>query len=154
MAESHRRVLALHDVRDVQGMCASIVARNGSELSFHDEGDLVAFLVAECWRLSLRYDGSQGSIFSVWAWSILSRRIVYWKRQRFVDARYTAPPVLVPLDAADDSERDQLAAVAGADAGDPASRCDSDLAGIFDARDRMRARDFAALGLRPPRRAA
>ena len=152
------RALALHDIADTEALAASIVHGSGLELSFHDREDLLAFLVATAWQLSLVYEPG-GISFSSWAGTTLRRRLVDWQRQRFGRTRWQfagrsyerARPQLVSLD---DSERDQLGDDHAAVGGDPEVDCDSGLAGLYAARDRTRAADYEALGLRPPRRAA
>jgi hypothetical protein len=47
-------------VRATEAFCSRIVQRAGLELSFHED-DLRAYLVAECWQLSLRYEPGRGS---------------------------------------------------------------------------------------------
>jgi hypothetical protein len=91
------------------------------KLSLHDGEELHAYLIAECWRLSLRYDGSQGSRFSVWARQTLSLRLVDWQRARWGRTRWTFSdghvhererPQPISLDA-NDPERDRLDAALG-----------------------------------------
>jgi hypothetical protein len=106
--------LALHDVVDAERFCASVVTRSGLQLSYHDREDLHAWLVSECWLLSLRFQPG-GISFSTYAGNTLRRRAIDWQRQRFgrrtwrfKNSVYERPRVeLVSLDA-DDSERDRL----------------------------------------------
>ena len=98
--------LALHDIRDVEAFTASILAKAGIGRSHPDHEDRHAFLIAECWILSTRYNGSQGSRFSAWAkWKLglalidRHRQVEGRTRWQFSDRTYERPrPVLVPLD--------------------------------------------------------
>ena len=99
--------LALHDVRDVEGLCARIAQRSAPELSWHEREDLGAYLVATAWELSRRYEPGGANSFSTWATTTLQRRLVDWRRAkdgrsvwRFGDGTvYERPrPELVSLD--------------------------------------------------------
>jgi hypothetical protein len=111
------------------------------------------------WRLSLRFEPG-GISFSTYAGTTLRKRLVDWQRQRFRRTRYVFTdhvverklPELVSLDA-DGPDRASLAATLGTRGGDPAADCDPDLARLLGAGSSARARDYEALGLRPPRRA-
>jgi hypothetical protein len=137
--------LALHDVADAEGFCAFIVARSRLELSYHDREDLHAWLVSECWLLSLRFEPG-GISFSTYAGNTLKRRSIDWQRQRFGrrtwrfrDKVYERPRVtLVSLD---DPGNDRLESALG---GSGLDDCEHRLA------DELRALDQR--GSRPSRR--
>ena len=131
--------LSLHGIDDVERFAGAIVQRSGLELSLHDGEELHAYLITECWRLSLRYDGSQGSRFSVWARHTLSLRLVDWQRARWGRTRWTfsgghsherARPRHVSLD---DPEHDRLgAALAGGSLDGDASGFAADMRGLAE----------------------
>ncbi len=130
------------------------------QLEWHRHDDAIAFLVALCWQLSLQFDSSRGQAFSTFAYRILRLRVVDWFRQTDGRTRWQSGehvyererPELVSF------ERDPgdggLAATLAARSGDPTADWSPDLAGILEEGNRDRARDFATLGLEPPRRAA
>jgi DNA-directed RNA polymerase specialized sigma24 family protein len=97
--------LALHDVDDAFALCSRVVSLSGLSLRWHEREDLVAYLVSECWALSLRYEPG-GIRFSTWATGTLRRRVVDWQRQRNGRTRWQFAgrvyererPDLVPLD--------------------------------------------------------
>jgi DNA-directed RNA polymerase specialized sigma24 family protein len=148
--------LRLHNVDDASAFCCAIVSRSGLNLSFHDREDLEEFLLAECWRLSLRYQPGGPKDFDGWAARILRVRVVDWQRSRFGRTRYRysnpdwnrdfTPPSFVSYDGLDES--------LATGPGDPADDCDPAFAGLLATEDRQRARDLRTLGLEPPRRAA
>lgn len=150
--------LRLHDIEDVERFVAAISSRRRGELSFHDRQDLEQFLAIECWQLSLRFKPGNGR-FSVYAGTILKRRVTDWDRKRFrtkwkfANRVYERPrPELISLDAYN-SERDRLDPGFSSRAGDSAESGDPLFDGLLGARDRQAARDYHELGLRPPRRA-
>jgi hypothetical protein len=142
----------------VEALCGSVIHKSGLELSHHDEQDLLAYLLAECWRLSLRYEPARGSTrsFAGWATTNLRLAVIEWQRKRFgrktwkfKSHTYTRErPHLVPLDDAG------LETVESERAGDPAEGCGPPLDGLYADGDRERARDYFHLGLEPPERAA
>jgi DNA-directed RNA polymerase specialized sigma24 family protein len=146
--------LKLWDVDDASAFVWAIVRKGGRELDYHDAEDLHAYLLAECWRLSLRYVPG-GVDFDGWAAKILRVRVVDWERQRsgrtrwqFADRTYERTrPTLVPLD--DDSMGD----AERAQSSDPETDCDSSLRRVLAGGSSTRARDYETLGLEPPRRA-
>lgn len=73
--------LRLHDVEDVEGLCAFILQRANLELSYHDSEDCLAFLVESTWELSIRFEPGAGR-FSVWASAALRHRVIDWQRSR------------------------------------------------------------------------
>jgi DNA-directed RNA polymerase specialized sigma24 family protein len=147
------RPLPLFDVRDVEALCTSIVQRNRLSLDHRDREDLIAYLIATCWELSLRYEPGRTS-FSTWAGNTLRLRVFDWNRARNGRTRWQFSghvyererPRLVPLDA-------ELVDTLPAGAGEPALDSDPDLGGIFDPGGSQEARDYLVLGLDPPRRA-
>ncbi|MBA2360101.1 MAG: sigma-70 family RNA polymerase sigma factor [Actinobacteria bacterium] len=154
--------LVLHDVRDVELYCARILHRANLNLPHHDSEDLLAYLVETCWELSLGYrPNGQPHRFSSYAAPILSRRIIDWQRKtrgrttwKFATHTHHRPrPVLVSIDSVT-PELDRLGASLGTWAGDPADGSDPAFGGLQAGGDRQRSRDFDALGLEPPPRAA
>ena len=151
--------LKLHGIDDVERFAVAIVHRSGIELSDHDREDLVAYLVAETWQLSVRYQPG-GISFSTWAGTTLRKRLVDWQRKRFGRTRFVfhdriierPRPQLVSLDA-DDPDGTPLGATVGSLAGDPAADRSPDLARLLGAGGRSRAWDYEAFGLEPPGRA-
>jgi hypothetical protein len=78
--------LALHDVQDAEALCARVIERSGLSLSYHDAEDLLAYLVATAWALSLVYDRGDPqypSGFSTYATRTLGLRLIDWQRSRF-----------------------------------------------------------------------
>lgn len=98
--------LPLHDIQDVEAFVASIVERRNFDLSWHDQEDLLAFLVETCWELSRQRPAPWRDSFSGWVYPYLRQRTVDWQRQRngrtkwqFKDKTYERDiPVFVPLD--------------------------------------------------------
>jgi DNA-directed RNA polymerase specialized sigma24 family protein len=152
--------LQLHDIDDAERFVGAIVSRSGFSLSFHDAEDLGEYLLVECWQLSLRYQAG-GISFSTWAGNTLRRRSVDWIRQqngrtiwRFGDGRvHERPrPVLLSLNM-DGPDGDRLRSTLDEGVGDPAADCDPDRERLLGGGSRARNRDYAILGLEPPRRA-
>jgi hypothetical protein len=148
------RPWALLGIEDVEAFTARIVERSPVELSYHERESLHSFLISETWRLSLSYKpGIIRQGFSTWARIKLHQRSIDWTRKEFGRTRWQFAgssyererPSLVPLD--DAGVVDALPAGAG----DPALDSPSDLGGVLGAGDRQEARDYRALGLRPPR---
>ena len=152
--------LQLHDIDGAERFCSAIVSRSGLQLSFHDAEDLNEYLLVECWQLSLRYQAG-GISFSTWAGNTLRRRSVDWIRKqngrtvwKFKDRVHERPrPVLLSL-SMDGPDGDRLRSTLDQGAGDPAADCDPDRERLLGDGDQARARDYAILGLDPPRRAA
>jgi DNA-directed RNA polymerase specialized sigma24 family protein len=142
--------LPLHDVRDAVALCGNVIARSRLTLSPDEHDDLLTYLVETAWKLSLRYEQGRGSTttFAGWATTILRMRIVDWQREKY-GRGYR--PHFVSLD---DPEHDRVGASLEAGDGDPADSGDPALGGLLADRDRERARDYAELGLAPPRRVA
>lgn len=110
-------VLPLHDVRDTEAFCRSVITSSRLKLSRDDYDDCLAFLISTAWELSLRYDpGDSPPRFSTYARNLLARRLIDWQRKRFGRTKwqraggrtYERERVkLISLDA-HDSERDPL----------------------------------------------
>jgi hypothetical protein len=136
----------------VESFCAAIARRYA--LPQQEQEDLIAWLIAITWELSLRYDGSQGSRFSAYARHVLVRRAPDWRRQRdgrtvwkFKDHTYERPrPEFVSVDSESGA---RLVDALSARGGDSPTDRDTDGGGLFGDRDRARARDLETLGLRP-----
>src|SRR5262245_22704083 len=122
--------LSLHDIDDVEAYCVYLINRQRrGGYAGHDYEDLLAYLIGEVWRLSLRYDKSRGSSFR----NFVARYqpVNNWERKHFGRTVWRSPsytyvrerPTLVPLDDCHD-----LADPAGAL--DPATDRLSDLLGI------------------------
>ncbi len=84
---------ALHDVDDVEKFCGRILDDQqralGVRLRPHDSEDALAFLVSECWRLSLRYDRSAAHSFSKYARAQLKLRFVDYLRSKLGRTRWS-----------------------------------------------------------------
>ena len=154
--------LALHDVRDTEALCVSVLRRSRLELSSHDFEDALSFLIEAAWKLSLGYQrGDRPASFSSYAAPILQRRVTDWQRKTkgrtrwtFRDHIYERPrPILVSLDSVT-PELDRLGASLDPRAGDLEDGGDPAFGGLQAGGDRQRARDLDALGLEPPERAA
>lgn len=96
--------LELHDVRDVEGLCRSILDRVlhswGARLQRDDHEDALSYLIATAWRLSQRYEPGRSVSFSTYSSRILERRVVDWYRSapKFTDTRYRERPIEISLD--------------------------------------------------------
>ena len=90
--------LELHDCRDIEALCINIVNRSRLTLNHYDREDLIAYLVVDAWKLSLRYQPGRGSTrdFTGWAHHILTRRVIEWQRTKY--GRYRPRPATVSLD--------------------------------------------------------
>lgn len=125
--------LALHDIRNVEAFCADIARRHLGRLGHHDHEELLAYLVEECWLLSVTvYQPSRGS-FSTFAGDALRRKLIDHQRARgrtrwqFRDRVYERQlPELVPLDPAEHAHAEA--------ARDPAADSAADLAGLLRTR--------------------
>ena len=134
--------LSLHDVRDVEALCGRVIARSGFVLSADESEDLLAYLIADCWKLSLSYRRGIGSTttFSGWATFILRRRVFEWQRQR---SGRGYRPSFVSLD------DPGLGEPVAQGPGDSTPGRLSAGPGLHGGRDSSRASDFALLGLDP-----
>jgi hypothetical protein len=153
---------SLHDIRDVRGFCSTIASRRLS-LSRDDREDLEAYLVSECWKLSLSYQRGNPKFpprFSVHATRVLSLRTVDWMRQRFGRTRWQFAGHTYererprPLSLDDGVVADRLGQALSPVDGDHETGRDEDLRRLYAERDRCRDRDLALLGLEPDGRAA
>jgi hypothetical protein len=141
------RPLALLDVEDTERLVNHVIVRSGLALRPHQHDELATFLIAECWKLSLRFERGRGSTttFAGWAATNLRLRVVDWLRHEFGSSRLVHQrPEFLSLD---DPDRDHLGSALGARDGDPAASCDPDLERLDAARNRERARDYETLGL-------
>lgn len=96
--------LVLHGV-DVEYVCHWAIEKAGiADLSHHEREDLLAYLIAECWELSERFDPERFSKgFDAYAYITLKKRAVGWdqriRRRRlkwqFADRTYERPAVHV-----------------------------------------------------------
>lgn len=148
--------LELHDLRDTEKLCREVLGRfdrgHGSRL--RDDEDAIAWLIAECWSLSERFEPDPtGTAFSTYAFRTLSLRTVDYIRRtegrtkwQFADRVYERErPVVLSLDACapgDDDGDVELGELVAAGDGDPAARRDSDLlARLLEGGDGERDRD-------------
>jgi hypothetical protein len=67
--------LALHDCEDVEALAQSVISRAALDLRPHQHEDLLAFLLGECWRLSLKYEQGKGSTTSFVGWATTNLRL-------------------------------------------------------------------------------
>jgi hypothetical protein len=85
--------LALYDVDDAEAFCGRILDDQlrafGVRLRRHDTEDALAFLVSECWRLSVRYDPNVGQKFSTYARRQLRLRFVDFLRAKLGRTRWS-----------------------------------------------------------------
>lgn len=85
--------LGLHDVDDVERFCERVLDDQlrafGIRLRSHDNEDALAYLVAEAWTLSLRYDPSVGQKFSTYARHQLRLRFIDWLRTKLGRTRWS-----------------------------------------------------------------
>jgi hypothetical protein len=154
--------LSLHDADDVEGMCWAIVYRSGLVLNETPQHDLCTYLIETAWQLSLKYEEGRGSTSSFvgFATTNLRLRTIDWLRREhgrtkwsFADHTHTRErPQLVSFDAL--AEHDLIGSALASGPGDSETDWNEDGAGLFADRDRSRARDLAALDIRPRRRAS
>jgi hypothetical protein len=117
----------LWDVDDVEALCGSVIERSGLELDYYDREDLLAYLLALIWELSLKWDPPakyRHKGFAVWAATTLKRRVVDWDRSRKGRTKWKFAggvvyertlPQLVSLDAGDGTRLDEALAGSGLD---------------------------------------
>lgn len=78
--------LELHGV-DAEGLVRKALddalRTRGIHLRPHEHADAVAFLVAECWRLSVAYDPARTSRFSTFAYRRLRLLVWDWHRREY-----------------------------------------------------------------------
>jgi hypothetical protein len=133
----------LWDVEDTEAFCAALIQRSRLTLTTVERDDLLAYLIAEAWTLSLRYDPAVRT-FASFAGSTLRLRVIDWYRRErgrtrwtFADRTYERPlPTLVSLDADRDSLGDADAGGAGDSPADRVASLDGLLAGGSRATDR------------------
>ena len=169
--------LALHDIHDVEAFCTTIAKGRNRQHNHHEQEDLIAWLIEECWILSTRYQPG-GITFSTWARTTLQKRVHDHIRQR--DGRTTwkfknhthtrTRPHLVSLDNPTwmDGRDEEARTTIGLDyysrAGlghsvtgqplDPEIHRSPDLMRLLRTRDRTRPRPDNTMGQRTPRAAA
>jgi DNA-directed RNA polymerase specialized sigma24 family protein len=145
--------LSLHGIEDAEAFCRNI-AHNAELPNYHDREDLLAYLIAELWILSTRYEPG-GISFSTWAGHTLRQRTHDWKRQRygrttwqFKDRTHTRTlPTLVSIDAHPGDDRPLPSPN-----GDSSAHSVSDLAGLLRTRGSTEAWDNHPDRPRLPRR--
>ena len=144
------------DIEDVEGFCQRIIQQSGLDLTHHDREDLLAFLVATTWELSLDYqEGVYRKGFAFYAGAHLKRRLVDWNRKRFGRTRwqfrdrvYERPvPTFVALD-------DQHGTTQHGSQVDADTDSLQDLLGLDGAGDSPPLRGTDEVGEGPARRAA
>ena len=148
--------LQLHDLRDTEALAWSAIRAHRLHLNPGERESLAAYLIAEVWRASLRYDPSRGS-FATLAGTIAHRRVVDWLRLefgrsswQFHDHSYERErPVVVSLD----TDEGRLAATLAKRESDREADRDPLFDGVLDEGDRATAWDYELLGLEAPRRA-
>lgn len=148
-------MLPLHDVRDAEAFASAVIDRSNLSLRWHEREDLLAYLLATAWELSLAFDPGRGASFSAFAGAALRRHVVDWQRKRFGrtvwkfrDRVHERPrTVVVSLD------EPGLVESLAARRGDPQTDRSPDLGRLLAGGGRERARDLATLGLGAARRA-
>lgn len=156
-------------------VCDRWCARNRSQGSYIEDSrkdDLKAYLIAECWRISLAYDPARSQRFRGYAYSLLTFRCTDWLRKdegrtvwKWKDTEYQRErPEVWSLDivfgGADFDEpgsrgRDvSLGELVGDRAGGDAADRAADVARLEDQRDRRRDRDFDVIRQAADRRVA
>ena len=100
----------LHDVRDVEATCRSILDRTLREYRSHtmdqdDYDDVLATFIGVAYEWSLKHDperelepGQTRISFNTYLNRYLGPRLADWFRWRYGDARYGPPPEVVWLD--------------------------------------------------------
>jgi hypothetical protein len=139
--------LALHDIRDTEAFCITIIQRSRLELGHHDQQDLLAYLVEEAWILSRTWRPGP-SPFSTHAGQWLPRRIIDWQRQR-QDTRYPSNTRFAEV-----SIDDRMAQPHTLSMVDDHLHRDPDHERLHRTRDRSEDRPYPNLGQRPTRTAA
>lgn len=143
-------VWRLGDVEDVERLVATVAGRAG----LGADEDAIAYLFEVVWRAWRRYEPGRAA-FSTLAYRACQRGAVDYRRKRdgrtrwrFGDGRVfeRTLPVVASFDRLDEPllARD----------GDPALDCDPDLGRLLAAGGGSLARDYNALGLESPGRAA
>lgn len=146
--------LALHDCRDIEAHCRWIIQHSRITPQPADHEDLLAYLIATAWELSLppqRWNTS----YTGWATPLLHLRTIDWYRARngrtrwqFADYTYQREqPIVLSLN-------DQLEHPHPTSTSNPEDMCDPALQRILHPRNSTHTRDLQELGLKPARRAA
>ena len=132
---------ALHDVQDVEALCARVLderlQRFGAVLKTDVREDAMSYLLAEAWKLSLKWDPAKGiPSFSTFVYRRLRFAVVNWYRLTFGDSRYNGRRAVLnatlSLDVGCGSDT-QLGELIAGSAGDPAENRSPDLARILAA---------------------
>ena len=152
--------LELFDVPDIEDVARRVLkgycTKNGTRLGLADQEDCVAFLVAEAWIVSERFDASRGAPFSAIIRVRLSFRCTDWMRGRlgrstwkFSSHTYTRErPVPLSLDggAPGDEPGRSLSETLADERGDLAADRDTDgVSRLLNARAVEADRDFECL---------
>jgi hypothetical protein len=131
---------SLHDVEDVEAFCARVLderlKRFGAVLRPDMYDDAMAYLLAETWKLSTKWDPAKGiPSFSTFAYRRLRFAVVNWYRATFGDSRYNtarraALNATLSLEADFPSGTELVELIAGS-AGDPAEDRSPDVARVL-----------------------
>jgi hypothetical protein len=150
-------------VEDVEAFCARVLderlKRFGAVLRPDVYEDALAYLFAETWKLSLKWDPAKGiPSFSTFAYRRLRFAVVNWYRATLGDSRYNsarraALNATLSLDAGISSDTELVELVAGS-AGDPADDRSPDLTRVLHEAGGSRTRDLAEIRERANGRAA
>src|SRR5687767_13005185 len=134
------RQWSLHDVEDVEAFCGRVLderlKRYGGVLRPDVYEDALAYLLAETWKLSIKWDPAKGiPSFSTFAYRRLRFAVVNWYRATYGDSRFNkgrraALNATLSLDADFASDTQLVEFIAGS-AGDPADDRSPDLTRIL-----------------------
>jgi hypothetical protein len=153
----------MHDVEDVEAFCGRVLdeqlKRFGAVLRPDVYEDAMAYLLAETWKLSTKWDPAKGiPSFSTFAYRRLRFAVVNWYRATFGDSRYNSArraalnaTLSLEADFASDTQLVELIAGSG---GDPADDCSPDLTRVLHEAGSSRARDLAEIRERANGRAS
>ncbi len=149
-------ILALHDVRDVEAFCATIIHRSRLELDEHQHEDLLAYLVETAWQLSTADPQPWRTSFSGYATPLLRLRIIDWQRKRHGRTRwqfagYTRTRTRPTLVSLDDPQHGGLEQPRTRHALDPADDRSPDLLRVLTQGGSTRTSPAGALGRGPAR---
>lgn len=142
--------LSLHDIRDVEAFCTTILDRRG--LTGPDREDLLAHLIEETWILSARDPKPWTRSFSGWVCPLLQLRLIDHVRKANGDWRYQTGRLRhqyqhIPLD-------DPMVGTLTASPLDDPAHSDANLLRQLRDRDRTQDTPYKILGTRPTRRTA
>jgi DNA-directed RNA polymerase specialized sigma24 family protein len=156
--------LQLHDIRDVEAYCRTLLQNARLEITQHDAEDALAYLVETAWELSTKEPRQWHTSFSGWLTPLLRLRIIDWQRQRYGRITWTfrdyerdtgrRPQNLTRPRPSIHSLDDQLADPhATSTMGNPEHR-DPDLVRLLTRRASPNAGPYKNLGRKPTHRAA